>query len=1433
MICLLMHLVQALVHETGNSDDNPIHEPSIDNNDAVPADTAEVPTTMLINAAKSSGNTKLPPSDIRRVMSKSSTRFVNIVEYCVSKHHSANSSFSLVDRGANGGVAGSDVRPIFQTTRTVDIRGIDNHQVTNIPIGTVGGVITTQKGPVIAIMHQYAILGKGASIHSPCQLEAYHNDVNDKSVHVNGGSQRIVTLDGYIIPLCIQSGLARLDIRPFTDAEWEALPHVFLTAETEWDPSALDHEFDHDAQWSDPPSDSSADPSLSVFDETGAYRNRIIVHATNHHSHSSLDDLVDACALYHHHDNHPHIYDVHAHHGTSDSGQPILVSPPATVVKRQPEYTKLRPLFGWLNSDIIAKTFQHTTQYARLPTGTLLKRTFKSPNPALNVSRRNESVACDIVYSDTPAIADGSTAAVLFVGADTQVTDIYGIKTDKQFVNTLEDNIIQRGAPNKLVSDRAQVIVSNKVLDILRTFCIKSWQSEPHQQQQNPAERRFQTIKTAANRVLDRSGAPPATWLLCLKYVCYLLNHTYNMTTKGVPLTHLTGTTVDISPLLRFHFWEKVYYKAIDPAFPSDSPEAMGHIVGISEHCGHMMTWKILTCDTQQIIFRSLVRPFSAADPNLRADMLGGEREDPINDDPIIKSCPINLDNIDDPDPIDDPMSKHDNTDIKHDKDIKSNTESNPGKPIFQPEDLVGRSFLMDTQEDGQKHRATIRKMIEDHDSKLEDNPTRLKFLISVNQDDGEEVITYNQLLDYLSREENNSDVVWKFSRIVSHQGPLGPDHPDYNGSSYNINVEWETGEITKEPLNVIAADDPVTCAIYARENNLLDVPGWKRFKPIAKREKKFIRMVNQAKLRSFRTAPKYKYGFEVPRNYAHALQLDAKNGNTRWQDATKTELDQIKEYDTFIDKGHHTKVAPPVGYKKIRVHLIFDVKHDGRHKARLVADGHLTEVPLDSVYSGVVSIRGFRLTLFLSELNQLELWSTDIGNAYLEAFTAEKVYIIAGPEYAELEGHILIISKALYGLRSSGARWHDKFADCMRDLSFYPCKAEPDIWMRRNGNVYEYVAVYVDDLAIGMKNPKEFITILEQKYKFKTKGSGPITFHLGMNFSRDEDGTLCITATKYIEKMMSGYEKTFGEPPKQTYASPLEKGDHPELDDSELLDSQGIVLYQSMIGALQWAVTIGRFDINTAVMTLSAFRAAPRRGHLDRAKRIYGYLAKMRYAALRVRTDEPDYSDIPDFQYDWSKSVYGELTEIKPIDAPEPLGNHVTLTHYVDANLMHDVTTGKSVTGILHLINKTPLDWYSKKQPTVETATYGSEFVAARICVEQIIDLRTTLRYLGVPIRDKSFMFGDNKSVVDSSMQVHAKLHKRHTMLSFHRVRECVASGMVGFYFLSGDSNPADILSKHWGYSNIWNRLKPLLFWKGDTIDIDDQSTPPRMKGE
>jgi Reverse transcriptase (RNA-dependent DNA polymerase) len=128
----------------------------------------------------------------------------------------------------------------------------------------------------------------------------------------------------------------------------------------------------------------------------------------------------------------------------------------------------------------------------------------------------------------------------------------------------------------------------------------------------------------------------------------------------------------------------------------------------------------------------------------------------------------------------------------------------------------------------------------------------------------------------------------------------------------------------------------------------------------------------------------------------------------------------------------------------------------------------------------------------------------TDIVNAYLEAYTSEKVYVIAGPEFGDREGHILVISKALYGLPNSGARWHDRFADCIRELGFFPCKAEPDIWMRKKKNQYEYIAVNVDDLTITMKNPKEFMDVLDHKHKFKLQGSRPIAFHLGK--IRDDD---------------------------------------------------------------------------------------------------------------------------------------------------------------------------------------------------------------------------------------------------------------------------------------------------------------------------------------
>ena len=124
-----------------------------------------------------------------------------------------------------------------------------------------------------------------------------------------------------------------------------------------------------------------------------------------------------------------------------------------------------------------------------------------------------------------------------------------------------------------------------------------------------------------------------------------------------------------------------------------------------------------------------------------------------------------------------------------------------------------------------------------------------------------------------------------------------------------------------------------------------------------------------------------------------------------------------------------------------------------------------------------------------------------------------------------------------------------------------------------------------------------------------------------------------------------------------------------------------------------------------------------------------------------------------------------------------------------MDANLDHCLATGKSLTGCLHFVNKTHVNWYSKKQPTVETATYGSEFVAVKTTTEQIMDIRQTLRYIGAPIGSKSFLFGDNRSVVTSASLPHSTLTKHHNILAFHRVREAIGANFMIFYWIQSTS--------------------------------------------
>jgi hypothetical protein len=212
-----------------------------------------------------------------------------------------------------------------------------------------------------------------------------------------------------------------------------------------------------------------------------------------------------------------------------------------------------------------------------------------------------------------------------------------------------------------------------------------------------------------------------------------------------------------------------------------------------------------------------------------------------------------------------------------------------------------------------------------------------------------------------------------------------------------------------------------------------------------------------------------------------------------------------------------------------------------------------------------------------------------------------------------------------------------------------------------------------------------------------------------------------------------------FGSKPRTHVTSPFEKNDHPEVDDTDLLDEEGVQQYQSLIGSLQWALSLGKLDITTAFMrTMSSFCSLPRKGHLERAKRIVSYLyRRFKYSKIRFRTHKPDFSDIVILEYDWSSSTYGNVKEVIPHDVPTPMGKPVLVTvSYIDANLLHCLNTGRSVTGILHFLNGTPIEWYSKKMATVETATYSAEFVSARTCV-------CNMQYMRVYTPDSSMYHG------------------------------------------------------------------------------------------
>ena len=207
--------------------------------------------------------------------------------------------------------------------------------------------------------------------------------------------------------------------------------------------------------------------------------------------------------------------------------------------------------------------------------------------------------------------------------------------------------------------------------------------------------------------------------------------------------------------------------------------------------------------------------------------------------------------------------------------------------------------------------------------------------------------------------------------------------------------------------------------------------------------------------------------------------------------------------------------------------------------QGKTCGDGSLTPDPAENIYSGVVSLRHLRLVIFLGKINNLELWGADIENASIEAYTHEKVLIIAGAEFEELE----VFNKALYGLKSSGKRWGEMFHDIIKDIRFmpYPC-----VWMRENKELkcYEYIDTYDDDLCIAAQDPGQIIQILKGDYKLNVKRDEPLNHHLGADYTRDKDKTLVCQPKKYIDRLLESDQSMFKQDPPKNMRILMAKND-------------------------------------------------------------------------------------------------------------------------------------------------------------------------------------------------------------------------------------------------------------------------------------------------
>ena len=295
---------------------------------------------------------------------------------------------------------------------------------------------------------------------------------------------------------------------------------------------------------------------------------------------------------------------------------------------------------------------------------------------------------------------------------------------------------------------------------------------------------------------------------------------------------------------------------------------------------------------------------------------------------------------------------------------------------------------------------------------------------------EGFSLMLMKAIIDYKKDESMAISKTDKY--VITSQGGKKPRKTT---TGWSLLVKWADDSESWIPLKDLKESNPCEVAEFAKARGIDDEPAFAWWVPYTLRKRDVILSKIKARIRK----TTHKYGIEIPTNVHHANDIDRKNGNHFWRDALAKEMTEVGVAFEVLDDG----IQAPIGWSKVTGHLIWDVKMNFTRKARWVLDGHRTPDPVGSTYAGVVSRESVRIAFTYAALNGLEVFAADIRNAYLQAPSSQKDYIICGPEFGiENVGRVSLIHRALYGGKSAGRDFRNHLRSCMRHLDFFimPC---------------------------------------------------------------------------------------------------------------------------------------------------------------------------------------------------------------------------------------------------------------------------------------------------------------------------------------------------------------------------------------------------------